>query len=119
MKYIKNCYHSPAGEHARGADRFVTKMPIEIGGIAGFTRNVSATGIYFETAATKEPGSHVYLTVKWSIRGEKLTLGCEGEVVRIDRNNGKLGIAAKLSGSFFADAVDVIEVNVVSRPDTH
>ena len=119
MKYIKHHNNPPAAEHERGADRFVIKLPIEISGIHGFTRNVSATGIYFETSVTKEPGSHVYLTVKWSVRGEQLTLGCEGEVVRIERNNGKLGIAAKLSASFFSDAVDVIEVDPASRPDTH
>ena len=74
-----------------------------MGGIQGLTRNISATGIYFETETAGEPGSRVRFTVEVNVRGEKLKLVCEGEVVRVEHNNGMLGIAAKLVNSFFAD----------------
>lgn len=81
-----------------------------MGGIQGLTRNISATGVYFETETAQEPGSRVHFTVELNVLGEKLKLICEGEVVRVRRNGGVLGIAARLVSSFFSDAAEVIEV---------
>lgn len=93
----------PYLDHERGADRFDTELPVEMDGIQGLTRNISATGVYFETYAAQEPGSSVHFTVEVVVHGEKLKLVCEGEVVRVDRKDGTLGIAAKLTSSFFSD----------------
>lgn len=87
----------------RGADRFDTELPVEISGAKGLTRNISATGVYFETQVSQEPGSHVSFTVEVTVRGEVLKLVCEGEVVRVDRKDGTVGIAAKLDKSFFTN----------------
>lgn len=87
----------------RGADRFDTELPVEISGAKGLTRNISATGVYFETQVTQEIGSRVSFTVEMTVRGEVLKLVCEGEVVRVDRKDGTVGIAAKLDGSFFTN----------------
>lgn len=88
----------------RETDRFDTKLPVEMGGIHGWTRNISATGIYFEAETVQVPRGHVHFTVEMHDQGEKLKLVCDGEVVRIDRKARTLGIAAKLVTSFFADA---------------
>ena len=103
MNYINTQNNTPPFEHERGADRFDTELPVEMGGIRGLTRNISATGVYFETEAAQTPGSHVHFTVEVNVQGEKLKLVCEGEVVRVDRKAGALGIAAKLVSSFFVD----------------
>ena len=76
-----------------------------MGDIRGLTRNISATGVYFETEGAQAPGSHVHFTVEVNVQGKKLKLVCEGEVVRVDRKGATLGIAAKLVSSFFMDAV--------------
>lgn len=94
----------------RGDERFPTELPIETDGFAGMTKNISATGIYFETQASHEVGTRVHLTIDVTVQGEKLKMVCDGFVVRVDQKDGVLGIAAKLEGSFFSTAEDVIDV---------
>lgn len=111
MKHKKPQDHTLPLKYARGADRFVTELPVDMGGVQGVTRNISATGIYFETEVAHEPGSRVNFTVEVHIRGEKLKLVCEGEVVRVGCYDGVLGMATKLLSSFFSDAAEVVDVN--------
>lgn len=91
----------------RGSDRFDTELPVDIDGVQGITRNISATGIYFETGAAHEPGSRVHFTIEMMVQGEKKKLVCDGEVVRVDHKGSTIGIAARLVESFFADAENV------------
>lgn len=87
----------------RRADRFSIELPVEMGSLQGLTRNICATGIYFETDVAQAPGSHVRFTVEVTIRGEKSKMVCEGEVVRVENKDGVVGIAVALSDSFFAN----------------
>ena len=119
MKHIKKQSTSSTLKFGRGADRFDTELPVDIGGIHGLTRNISATGVYFESEMAQEPGSRVHFTVEVNVRGEKLKLVCEGDVVRVGRNNGTSGIAARLVSSFFSDAAEVIVVNPTARSGRH
>ena len=123
MKRIKTQSQNFLPKHERGADRFATELSVAIGSIQGLARNVSATGIYFETEIETElaqqPGSRVHFTVEVNVRGKKLKLLCEGEVVRVGRNDGVLGVAAKLANSFFSEAAEVIDVNPGSRAGIH
>lgn len=106
-------------EYERSADRFITELAVEIDGVHGLTRNISATGIYFEANLAPARGSRVSFTVEVMVRGERLKLVCEGEVVRIEENDGVLGIAAKLENSFFSDAPEVINVKPGHRIRIH
>lgn len=119
MKHIKTQSNMPPLRYERGADRFDTELPVEIGGVQGLARNISATGIYFEAEVAPAPGSRVSFTVEVMVRGEKLKLVCEGKVVRVEQQDGMLGIAAKLENSFFSDAAEVINVKPVSRTRIH
>ena len=119
MKHIKTQSKNSIVATWAGTDRFDTELPVEIGGIQGLSRNISASGIYFETEMAQEPGSRVHFTVEVNVRGEKVKLVCEGEVVRVDRKDGTLGIAAKFMNSFFADVAEVIDVNSSSLADIH
>lgn len=76
---------------------------MEINGSPGVTRNISATGVYFETSVEPAPGSKVSFTVDVLVNGESLKMVCSGEVVRVDHKEAALGIAVKLANSFFAD----------------
>ncbi|MBV5298732.1 MAG: PilZ domain-containing protein [Rhodoferax sp.] len=78
-------------------------MPIELNGVQGLTRNISATGIYFESQVDQKPGSVVQFIVEVDVQGEKLKMVCKGEVVRVDHKDGVVGIAVKLANSFFTD----------------
>jgi len=94
-----------AGRRQRSAERLRSELPIEFNGVRGLTKNISATGVYFETTVNQEPGSKVNFSVEVTINGEKITMVCSGEVVRVDHNNEKVGIAVKLAHSFFTDTV--------------
>lgn len=94
---------NPAGLSRRSADRFASELPIEIGGVLGLTRNVSATGVYFETTRDQVIGSRVNFLVEVIVKGERLKMVCAGDVVRVDQKLGTVGIAVKLSSSFFTD----------------
>ena len=76
---------------------------MEINRSPGVTRNISATGVYFETSEEPSPGSKVSFTIEVLVNGETLKMVCSGEVVRVDHKEGKVGIAVKLANSFFAD----------------
>ncbi|OIP17067.1 MAG: hypothetical protein AUK51_08860 [Comamonadaceae bacterium CG2_30_59_20] len=76
---------------------------MEINGSPGVTRNISATGVYFETSAEPASGAKVSFTVDVLVNGESLKMVCSGEVVRVDRKDALVGIAVKLANSFFAD----------------
>ena len=95
---------STLADAQRNADRFDTQLPVDIDGIPSLTRNISATGMYVETDTHQTPGSHIHFTVEVVVWGKKLKLVCDGEVVRVDQNGDKTGVAVKLDNSFFADA---------------
>lgn len=94
------------GTGLRAADRFASELPLHINGVDGLTKNVSATGVYFETTVQAEPGSRVNFVVEVLINGQNVNMVCAGQVVRVEQKNDKVGIAVKLTSSFFTDAVD-------------
>ncbi|MBU3998517.1 MAG: PilZ domain-containing protein [Gammaproteobacteria bacterium] len=110
MKYLSAQNKKLPFKPERRAVRFETVLPVEIGNLHGLARNISATGIYFETEAAPALGSHVYFAVELTVRGEKLKLVCDGKVLRVDYKDGVQGVAAKLDGSFFSNPADLIEL---------
>lgn len=88
----------------RASTRFDSVMPIEMQGVEGWTRNISSTGVYFETDASQEVGSRVNLTLEFTLEGKHHRLLCEGEVVRVDQASDRVGVAARLLTPFFAAA---------------
>lgn len=102
-------------KYKRASDRFNAEMPVEINGVKGLTRNISATGVYLETKAGKTaPGTAISLTIEVTMGGEKLQLVCDGEVVRVDpKRDGSFGIAARLSNSFFANADEYTDTSAL------
>lgn len=97
-------HNAPPQAHAqRWADRFDTELPIEINGIQSLTKNISATGVFFETDTHQVPGSHIQFTVEVVVRGQKFKPVYKGEVTRVEKNDDKTGVAVKLDTSFFSD----------------
>jgi hypothetical protein len=88
----------------REAVRFETVLPLEMEGIAGFTRDVSATGIYFETAALQEIGPIVSFIMRYRLGGQVHELECDARVVRVEAQGDRVGIAARLMAPFFVGA---------------
>ncbi|MES2877209.1 MAG: PilZ domain-containing protein [Pseudomonadota bacterium] len=108
MKHIKKQRTASLVEDHRDEERFDSELPLLVDSSHGVSRNISATGIYFETEAAQEPGSHVHLVIEVNVQGQKLKLVCEGEIVRVDHHQGMVGVAAKLANSFFSETAVII-----------
>ena len=87
----------------RVTERFDTTMPVSVGGMPGVTRNISARGVYFETDVAQRLGALVNFTVEYTLQGRKRYLLCEGKVVRVERQGGRVGVAARLVAPFFEE----------------
>jgi len=80
----------------RGRERVCTALPVRLGNATGMTRDVSASGIFFETDAADAVGNMVSLTVEFdTLRGKRM-LSCQGDVVRIESRDAKIGVAVRI-----------------------
>jgi hypothetical protein len=84
------------GAHRRSDERITTSFPVTVNGSAGKTRDISASGIFFEVDENTELGSKINFSVQLDTPGGLLRLVCEGEVIRLEKRDGKLGVAAKI-----------------------
>lgn len=80
----------------RREERVCTALPVDLGTATGVTRDVSATGIFFETDASYAVGSEISLTVELDTPGGKMMLKAHGNIVRIERRDAKVGVAVKI-----------------------
>ena len=83
--------------------RKMAQIPISINKEPGFTRDISASGMYIVQCRQQEIGSHIEFTVDLDTSMGKIKLHCEGEVVRIEENigsDGRIGIGIKIIHQF-------------------
>ena len=90
---------SAASTPRKRAERFQTKLPLSIGNKQGTIHNISATGAYFEIDADHKPGSNVSFVIDLDTPGGKIQVQCQGEIVRVQERDGKLGVAVKIVNS--------------------
>ena len=93
----------------RAAARFDTALTVDV---EGRTRNISASGFYFETEVDFPIGSRLNLSVQFTHGGKQHWLPCEGKVVRVTQADGRNGVAAQLVTPFFETRQEVL----VARP---
>jgi hypothetical protein len=85
---------------ARQHERVNATIPVAIeGGGKGETLNVSPTGIFFVTDKELTDGGPLRLTLEFDNPSGKLYLECVGEIVRVEKENGKVRVAARISES--------------------
>src|SRR5262249_29886198 len=63
---------------------------------AGVRRTFSPSGIFFETDLDMANGSPIHFSLEFDNPAGKLLLECSGEIVRIEKAGGKIGVAAKI-----------------------
>lgn len=103
---------APSPTDHRAAARFDTALAVDVAGLKGEARNISSTGVYFETDVELPLGSLVNLNVQFTHGGHKHWLACEGRVVRITQADGHHGIGAELVTPFFSGE----EERIVATP---
>ena len=83
----------------RRETRTVSHLPVRIDSReAGFTRDISASGAYFETDLEYKVGSAIELTIQFEGTDGPMNMACFGRIVRVEpRGSGKVGIAVKIT----------------------
>lgn len=80
----------------RHEERVNAVLPVLLGNIVGMTRDVSASGMFFETSATLAPGEKISFTVEFDTPGGKRILKCLGDVVRTEIRDPVVGVAVRI-----------------------
>ena len=95
-------------ELRRAQQRVTAAMPVKLldGSATGITRDISPSGIYFETDEELASGSPIEFVLEFDNPSGKLLLECKGEIVRVERAGGKVGIAAKILESHLERATE-------------
>ncbi len=98
---------SPKPREQRAAERFGIGLPYTAeGGSSGQTRDLSATGLSFESDVSYPLGAIVKLTVRYGLDGHNFPLPCEVEVLRVDEKDGHFNIGGRLRRPFFDPAAE-------------
>jgi Tfp pilus assembly protein PilZ len=80
----------------RREERVSTALSIDLGTATGVTRDVSASGVFFETDATYALGNEISFAVELDTPGGGVVLKCKGEIVRIEPRDARVGVAVKI-----------------------
>lgn len=78
-------------------ERYKLALPLQLKNGAGMTRDISTSGIFFETKSAYSIGE----TIRLSLNFEHETLHCEARVVRVEPRNGQFGVAVELKSYVF------------------
>lgn len=87
----------------RSSDRFGIALPITMEGGEGETHDISETGIFFETQCEPQVGARIDMTLQYSMDGQEYYVGCEVEVVRVERVGDKVNVAGRLLSPLFSE----------------
>ena len=84
----------------RREERMSVTRPVRLDRAAGVTRNISASGVFFEADVDYAIGSKILFAIELDgPQGEKLELITRGEIVRVERRDGKACVAVKIVAS--------------------
>jgi hypothetical protein len=91
----------------RKAQRFRVTLPVELEGGSGITRDISVCGVFFETDRTFAPGELIQFTLvlEHMAPGQPVRLQCQGEIVRVERREGNVGVAVAI-GAYRLGAIE-------------
>ena len=71
-------------------------LPVSLDRGVGITRDVSASGVFFETDVNYAPGSEISFAIELRGPAGKMMFKCRGQIVRVEDRGGKVGVAAKI-----------------------
>ena len=95
----------PRFHERRQAPRLPIAIPVELEGGTGLTRDVSVSGVFFETDRRLVLGEQIRLTLVMGRLSpdSPVRLQCEGRVVRVERREMQVrqGVAVAIESSRF------------------
>ena len=84
------------GAEHRTEERVRAALRVSLGDVTGVTRDVSASGLYFETDGHFTPGQSITLAVDIDTASGKIALWCDGVVLRVDLHGAQRGVAVRI-----------------------
>jgi hypothetical protein len=89
----------------RRVPRQQVKLPVELEGAKGITRDFSSSGIFFETDKSFTPGQPVKFTIVLEYVDLKgpIRMKCRGEILRVEKSGQKIGVAATINSYSFEE----------------
>lgn len=84
------------GHEKRSEERVFTELPVDLGTTTGLTRDVSASGMFFEIESSYRLGNKIEFAVEMNTPGGKMLLKCEGEIMRIEPRGARVGVAVRI-----------------------
>lgn len=86
-------------EEKRASQRIQVEVPVYIGDEKAVTRDVSWAGIYFMTDQVFSKGGDLNFSMDltYALPGKPIKLDCQGEVLRVERQGDKYGVAARIN----------------------
>lgn len=79
--------------------RVEAALPVELPGEWGLTRDVSGSGMFFETDAPYAVGSTVELALNLDTPWGKVLFRCHGKIIRLESQDTKVGVAVQFTDS--------------------
>ncbi len=83
----------------RRAKRVRAALPVKLGKAQGVTRDVSASGVFFETEKSYAVGNSIHFAIDLDTPWGKAVFDCRGSIVRLERHDGTLGVAVRFTDS--------------------
>lgn len=84
----------------RKEPRLAIGLPVELEPGNGWTRDVSTSGVYFEADRSFSVGAPIkFSLVVAHAEPTVLRLQCAGQIVRVERHEGRVGVAATITAS--------------------
>ena len=85
-------------DEKRNSERIQVEVPIRTGQERAVTRDVGWSGVYFLAKKTYRDGEvlNFALDLSYALPGQPIKLHCHGEVIRVEQNGKRYGIAAKI-----------------------
>jgi hypothetical protein len=91
-------------------------MPVRLGdSLTGTTRDVSASGIFFEADCRFAKGSSIRFTIDIEAPAGRMALDCQGEIIRVEERADRVGVAVRILESVLKPASEGLSSNDAAR----
>ena len=99
LKSVSMTKAKPQLEARRAHERVAAEMPVRREGSLGTTRNVSASGVFFEIDSDMAVGSEISFEIGMQTNLGPMAMKCRGLVVRTEQKDGRTGVAVRMTES--------------------
>jgi len=106
-------------DQRRTEERVPAALGVSVEGGRGVTRDVSASGLYFEIEGSFKAGSPIDLAIDLELPSGPMLLCCHGSIVRVEERDGRAGVAVRITESVLKAEQAARAVNLTPLYHSH